>query len=447
MRVAIVGAGIAGMAAAWELRERCEVHLFERDARLGGHANTQDVPDGTGLAPIDTGFIVHNRRTYPHLIRLLDELGVETRETEMSLSVECRACGIQYAGRRPWSLVVGALRRPRLLVLLTGIVRMLRLARRDLAQGLQPEETLRDWAARRRCSDLVVSHFLVPLAAAVWSAPPGRALDMPAGSILAFLDNHGMLSVRALQWRTIVGGSRAYVSALRARLEADGVHVRTGSAVERVRRVDGGVELEVGDELLRFDAIVLAAHADLALDVLDDPTGRESELLGAFTYTENPAVLHRDARMLPTQQSARASWNYRLASCDAHGPAPTVTYFMNRLHGLELDDPWCVTLNAEPGDVAQELEHYRVAYRHPQFDAGTLRAQARLGELDTAAADTRTVFCGAWRGYGFHEDGMRSGVEAARVVLALDRADVARHVEDAAAAETGSTHATGHAHA
>lgn len=436
MRVAIVGAGIAGMAAAWELRSRCEVHLFERDARLGGHANTQDVPHGAGTAPIDTGFIVHNRRTYPHLIGLLDELGVATRETEMSLSVECRECGIQYAGRRPWSLVVGALRRPRLLVLLAGIVRMLRVARRDLERGLDPDETLLAWAERRRCSDLVVSHFLVPLAAAVWSAPPGRALEMPAGSILAFLDNHGMLSMQALQWRTIVGGSRAYVTALRERLEADGVRIHTGAAVDALRRGADGVELDVGGRTERFDAVVVAAHADLALDLLDAPTEREAELLGAFTYTENPAVLHRDPAMLPTQRSARASWNYRLASCAAGGPAPAVTYFMNRLHGLDLDDPWCVTLNAERGEVAAELEHYRVAYRHPQFDATTLRAQQRLGELDADAPETRTVFCGAWRGYGFHEDGMRSGIEAARVVLELDRAELSHRAE-----------AEGHAHA
>ncbi|MCW2922913.1 MAG: protoporphyrinogen oxidase [Thermoleophilia bacterium] len=423
MRVAIIGGGVSGLGAAWALRHGHEVELLEADDRLGGHANTRDVAEDGRVLAVDTGFIVHNERTYPELLALFAELDVPTRTTEMSLSVECRECGLQYAGRRPWSLVVGALRRPRLLVLLRDIGRFMRRARRDLERGIDDDVTLAEWAAGIGASELLVSHFLLPLAASVWSAPPGQALEMPAGAILAFLDNHGMLSTRRLEWRTVCGGSREYVVRMRRELERCGVRLRTGAGVAAVRREGDGVQLTLRDgSRERFDAVVLAVHADHALGLLADADPLERELLSTWTYTPNHAQLHDDASVLPTQRSARASWNYRMSHCSGDDAAPVVTYLMNRLQGLEAEGSWCVTLNgADHVDPARV--GYETAYRHPQLDAATLRAQRRMPELDAQAGRTRTVACGAWRGYGFHEDGLRSGLEAGRLLATALMAD------------------------
>ena len=417
MRIAVVGAGVSGLGAAWALRHAHDVTILERDERLGGHANTRDVPDGSRTLAVDTGFIVHNRRTYPELIALFEELDVPTQETEMSLSVECTECGIQYAGRRPWSLVVGVLRRPRLLPLLVQIRRALRHAAADLERGVDPDLTLAEWARSRGCSDHLLSHFLMPLTAAVWSAPPGEALQMPAAYILGFLDNHGMLSMSRLQWRTIPGGSRVYVNAMRAALERDGVTIRCSAGVSTVDRSPDAVTITLDDGTSEtFDAVVLATHADHSLAMLTEPTPLEQQLLGAWTYTPNSALLHDDERMLPSQRSARAGWNYRIDTCAGDGAHPKITYFMNRLQRLPASRPWSVSLNAVD-QVRPDRVVYATDYRHPRFDADAVRTQARLHELDEQVWTTRTAFCGAWRGFGFHEDGLRSGLVAARALL------------------------------
>ena len=425
MRVAVIGAGVSGLGAAWALRHAHEVTILELDDRLGGHANTRDVPDGGRTQAVDTGFIVHNRRTYPELIALFDELDIDTQETEMSLSVECTECGIQYAGRRPLSLLVGVLRRPRLLPLLLGIRRMLRAAADDLERGIDPDLTLEEWARSRGCSNHLLSHFLMPLTASVWSAPPGEALAMPAAYILGFLDNHGMLSMDRLPWLTIPGGSRVYVAAMRERLERDGVAIRCNAGVATVDRSPHDVTVTLHDGTSdTFDAVVLATHADHSLAMLTEPTPLERELLGAWDYTTNVAALHDDESMLPTQRSARAGWNYRIDSCSGEGSLPTITYFMNRLQRLPASRPWSVSLNATDR-IRPESIVYATEYAHPRFDAAAVRTQARLQELDAQVATTHTAFCGAWRGFGFHEDGFRSGLEAARALL-VDAREVDR---------------------
>lgn len=297
MRIAVIGAGVSGLGAAWTLRSDHDVTIFERDDRLGGHANTRDVADEGSVLAIDTGFIVHNRRTYPELIALFSELGVPTQATEMSLSVECMECGIQYAGRRPHSLLVGVLRRPRLLPLLLEIRRLLGQARTDLERGLDEHVTLAEWVAGTGVSERCVSHFLMPLTASVWSAAPGDALQMPAAYILGFLDNHGMLSMERLEWRTVVGGSRVYVDAMAAGLRDAGVAIRLGTGVSQVVRTDDGVQivLEDGSEST-FDAVVLATHADHSLGMLTAPNALERELLGLWRYTPNVAQLHEIRR-------------------------------------------------------------------------------------------------------------------------------------------------------
>lgn len=421
MRIAVIGGGITGLGAAWALRMDHDVVMFEADDRLGGHANTRDVAEGPRIVPIDTGFIVHNRRTYPELIALFDALDVPTRATEMSLSIECRECGLQYAGRRPWSLVVGLLRRPSLLPILLGIRTFMRDARDDLARGIDPALTLEQWCAGRDMPPRLVGHFLLPLTASVWSAPPGEALAMPAAYILGFLDNHGMLSASRLEWRTVVGGSRVYVDRMRAELERVGTEVRVSTPVRGIVRHDGGVHVATDEGSERFDAVVLACHADHALGLLGvAATPLERELLAPWTYTHNVATLHDDPGMLPTQRSARAGWNYRLHTCDGAGALPTVSYYMNRLQGLQADGDWSVSLNARDA-IDPTRVHYETDYRHPRFSTEAVAAQQRMAELDAAAAETRTAFAGAYRGFGFHEDGLRAGLAAGRLVAELDR--------------------------
>src|SRR5271169_1996748 len=339
MRVAVIGSGISGLGAAYPLSLAHEVEVFERDPRAGGHTRTLR-RDGLAL---DTGFLVHNERNYPLLTRLFRELGVATQNSEMSFSVSC-PCGLEYSGRRPFA-------QPRRAVdarfhrLLWEIGRWLRTARRSLDEVDCENWSLDRYLDQRRFSPSFRHHFLVPLTAALWSAAPGRALDYPAAGAIRFFDNHGMLGFRRLGWRYVTGGSDTYVSALRERL---GGRLRLGLGARSIRRDPDGVEITTDDGARsRFDAVVVATHADQALALLEDPTEDERRLLGAFEYTRNEAILHTDSSQLPAARAAHASWNYRMGD----GGRPTVTYSLNRLQRLETDRDWCVTLN---GRVAEE---------------------------------------------------------------------------------------------
>ncbi|MFD0380080.1 NAD(P)/FAD-dependent oxidoreductase [Streptomyces sp. NPDC127112] len=407
--IAVIGAGVSGLTAAHVLSRVHDVVLYEADARLGGHAHTHEVPAaGGGTLGVDTGFIVHNERTYPHLLRLFRELGVSTQDAEMSMSVRCDGCGLEYAGARgPRGLLGGGnLLRGRHLLMLAEVPRFHRAARRLLAGG-DATRTLGAFLRQERFSPYFVSHFAIPLVSAVWSCAPDSALRYPAAYLFRFLDHHGLLSVTGSpRWRTVTGGSRAYVE----RAAKSPARVLTSTPVRAVVRGAGRVRLVTEDgESAEHAAVVIAVHPHRALRLLADPTELERRVLGAFTYSRNPTVLHRDTTVLPRGRHARASWNYRLPSCSARPGAVQVSYDMNRLQRLPGDEPHIVTLN--PGDRIDESRVLaRMVYEHPLHTAESVAAQRLLPTLN----DGVTAYAGAYHGWGFHEDGCRSGAEAAR---------------------------------
>ncbi len=396
MRVAVIGAGVSGLGAAYVLsRSGHDVHVFERDDRLGGHVNTI-VHDGLAL---DTGFIVSNARNYPLVTRLFAELGVTFQRSEMSFSVRCDECGLEYAGRRPFAQWRNAAN-TRFTSLMWEIGRWLRTARTSIDSGAYDDSSLDDYLAERRYSRAFRRHFIVPLTSALWSAAPARTLEIPAAYAIRFFDNHGMLGLRRHEWRTVSGGAHTYVQALRGYLR----FVDLNLPVRGLRRDDVGVLVRTDDDVVhRFDRAVVATHADEALALLEDPGDAERAVLGAFGYTQNDAVLHTDASLLPRSRAAHASWNYRVDGAER----PTVTYYLNRLQRLETDADYLVTLN-QP--IAEEHVLRRFSYTHPRFTVAAIQAQQRLGELSGAR---HTEFAGAYFGNGFHEDGLAAGVRAA----------------------------------
>jgi predicted NAD/FAD-binding protein len=415
MRVAIVGSGIAGLAAARALAGAHDVVMYEADARPGGHVYTVDA-DGHA---IDMGFIVCNRERYPLFCGLLDELGIATRPTTMSFSVAhdslewgSESLAAMFAQRR-------RLADPRHWRFLARVVAFLLRGQRDLSPtrsaGRDPNNdvvtgaSLDQYLLARGCPDDIRDRFVVPLAAALWSLAPDRCGDFPAVTFLRFLEQHGMLSpIRPLRWHTVVGGSRHYVDALLAQLHS--THrftLRLATAVSRIDRDGDGVTLD-GQ---RFDRVVIATHADTALRLLAEPTADERRVLGAFRYSSNRTVLHTDRAYLPRASAAHAAWNY---VSDPDTSRVAVTYSMTRLQGLPLAPngaPYLVTLNPrrEPRGILHDVQ-----FAHPQFDRAALAAQAELRAL---AGNLRTYYAGAYFGFGFHEDGMRSGVAAAARLL------------------------------
>ncbi len=407
--VAVIGSGVSGLTAAYVLRLTHAVTLFEADDRLGGHAHTHDVATTEGgRIAVDSGFIVHNERTYPTLLRLFRELGVETRPTEMSMSVTCAECGLQYAGARGARGLFAQRRRlgdPRYLRMLAEVPRFHRRARAVLAER-PPDLTWGEFLEQGRYSRFFVEHFAVPLVACVWSSGDGDALDYPAEHLFRFLENHGMLTVGGSPtWRTVVGGSRTYVERIAAVLG----DVRAASPVVAVTREDDHVEIRTRDGgALHFDQVVIATHADDALAILADASPQEKADLGAIGYSANTTWLHRDGSVLPDNRRARGSWNYHKVTCDTGASRVLVSYWMTHLQGLDTADDLVVTLNArdwvDPVAVVAEM-----TYRHPVFTSSAVAAAERL----RTAGGPRLAFAGAHLGWGFHEDGARSGVQAA----------------------------------
>ncbi len=405
MRIAIVGAGVSGLGAAYLLARAHEVEIFERDARPGGHVNTI-AHDGLQL---DTGFIVFNERNYPRLVRLFSELGVRTQPSEMSFSVGCDRCSLEWSGRRPFAQPLNAAS-PRFLAFLVEVSRWLRTARRALEDGSYGDRTLLDFTTERGYSRLFRDHFLVPLTSALWSTAPERALEFPAGYAIRFFNQHGMLGFGRSDWRTVAGGSRAYVAALCERLRG---RVHLGLGVSELRRTLDGVLLRTEDgQERRFDKVVVAAHADQALRLLGDASDEERRVLGAFGYTTNDTVLHSDPSLLPRRRAARASWNFARGNCGVSNGRPTITYYLNRLQQLEADRDYCVTLN-RTDEIAPESVIARMTYEHPVYTLESLAAQRDLSEL---SGPRHTVYAGAHHGNGFHEDGLASGVRAAALL-------------------------------
>jgi uncharacterized protein len=410
--VAVIGSGVSGLTAAYLLRRTHDVTLFEADDRLGGHAHTHDLTasDG-GSHAVDSGFIVHNDRTYPWLRKLFAELGVEVSPTEMSMSVRCEGCGMEYAGGRG---LRGILAQPSRLLdpeFLRMLLQVRRFHRRATAFLRATDDddltTYGEFLVREGFSEHFVAHYAVPVVSCVWSSGREIALLYPARYLFRFLDHHGMLSVTGSpQWYTVAGGSRTYVERLAAMLP----DVRRSSAVTDVTRRPDGVEIrDASGEVMRFDRVVIATHADQALGLLTDPSDEEVQTLKAFGYSRNETILHTDASLLPEATEARASWNYRMSSCSSPDEPTVVTYWMNRLQGQRSPQEYLVTLNAreriDPNSVLAVME-----YEHPIFTPGSVAAHSQLGALAT----DRTAYAGAYHGWGFHEDGCRSGVEAAR---------------------------------
>ena len=407
MDIAVIGSGIAGLGAAWALSRSHRVTVYESDDRLGGHANTVDVEDAGRTVPVDTGFIVYNERNYPNLVQLFDHLGVTTEPSDMSFSVSRGGGAFEYQARalgllaQPTNLADASYRR-----MIADILRFTRDAAR-MAQERRGETT-RSLLDRMGMSEAFRRDFLLPVVACIWSSSLEAMLDHPAHQLIRFLDNHGLLNVlQRPRWRTVTGGSRSYVTRLAEPIAA-GARLRT--PVRRVVRGPLGVVVhdERGDADA-YDHVVLATHADVTLRLLGhDAAPEEREVLSAFRYQENTAVLHRDATFLPTRRRAWASWNYRSDDLDPDGrERVSLSYWMNRLQNLRTERPVIVTLNPgrEPRDVERVL-----TYAHPRYDAAAIGAQDRVPSLQGVR---RTWFCGAWCGAGFHEDGLRAGLEVA----------------------------------
>ncbi len=405
MRIAIVGTGIAGNVAAYKLRQDHDITVYEALSHVGGHTNTVDVPAGNRTIAIDTGFIVFNDRTYPNFIELLDEIGQESQQSVMSFSVSSGDGGLEYNGSG-----LNALFAQRRNILRPPFFRMIRdilRFNREVMAALPVEDdgqTVGEYLLRHGYSHEFMNDYLVPMAAAIWSAEPVAIRHMPLHFLVRFFDNHGLLQLKDRPvWRVIKGGSREYVTKL---IAGHRDRIRLETPVRRVVRHAAGVEIITdrhGSEW--YDAVFLACHSDQALAMLDRPTSAERDVLGAIRYQDNEAVLHTDASVLPQRRRAWAAWNYHIPR-DPHRHV-AVTYNMNLLQGLDCDEQYCVTLNNDRQiDPAKLIR--RIEYQHPVFSRDGVAAQLRQAELNTE----RTYYCGAYWRNGFHEDGVVSALNA-----------------------------------
>jgi predicted NAD/FAD-binding protein len=409
VRIAVIGAGVSGLVAAHQLHRDHDVSVFEAAPYAGGHTNTVRVDGADTTLDVDTGFIVFNNRNYPNFERLLTQLGVASQPSDMSFGVGDERGDFEYASTSPNGLFAkrSHLASPSFHRMVLDVRRFQREARVLLDSDEDP--SLAQWLEDRRFSKAFVDRLIVPQAAAVWSASPDRMWTFPARFVVQFFDNHGMLDLKERpEWRTVQGGSKRYVEALTAPF---GRGLRLSTPVDGVLRDDDGVTvMPRGAAPERFDHLVLATHADQALAILGaDANPVERELLGALPFTANEAVLHTDERLLPRRRRAWASWNYHLLSTPTG--KPTVTYHMNRLQSLAGEEQWCVTLNRtdaiDPTKIVRTFQ-----YAHPVFTAEGAKAQARVAEI--SGGRRRTHFCGAYWGWGFHEDGVVSGLRVAR---------------------------------
>ncbi|MEW5423900.1 NAD(P)/FAD-dependent oxidoreductase [Amorphus sp. 3PC139-8] len=413
-RIAVIGSGISGNAAAWALCDRHDVVLYEAEARAGGHSATVDVDyDGRAIA-VDTGFIVYNELNYPNLVSLFEVLDIPTATSDMSFAVSARDRKLEWSGQSLGS--VFACKRnlvsPRFLRMLRDIARFNATARSDLAHGIDAAVTLADYLVMRGFSRSFAADYLVPMGAAIWSMPAERMLDFPARALLSFFDNHRLIDTERPQWRTVKGGSRVYVHRLLDKVRRAGT-VRLGTPVRRIERDTFGVTVidETGHHD-RFDQVVIATHSDQALALLNRPTHQEREILGAIGYRPNDVYLHRDPRLMPKRRSVWASWNYLSWPADHPAEGVAVSYWMNRLQPIDPACPLFVTLNP-PFAPAPELTFAKFSYGHPQFDRAAIAAQEALPAIQ---GTNHTRFAGAWTGYGFHEDGLVSGIAVAEAL-------------------------------
>lgn len=410
MKVAVVGSGITGLASAWLLGRRHRVTLFEQNERLGGHAHTVTVGHGDRSIAVDTGFIVYNDRNYPNLVALFQALDVPTEGSDMSFSVSVDGGAREWSGQNPLTLFAQPtnLLRPSFHRMLRDVLRFNREGAEDLIDGRVDGLTMGDYLDRGGYSDLFRRDYLLPMAAAIWSSPMDGILAFPATSLLRFFHNHGLLTVSDQpKWRTVTGGSVAYVDRLAADLRGE---IRTSCPIVSVARTSGGVVLhDAHGQSEQFDEVVLAVHGDQAFRLLADPSPQETHVLKRVSYRPNRVVLHRDSKLMPRRRRAWASWNYLSDGADGSVRRDCVTYWMNRLQNIDRRYPLFVTVNptSEP-DPARVFGEF--TYRHPQFDRSAVAAQSDLAMIQGAR---NTWYCGAWCGYGFHEDGLRAGLSVA----------------------------------
>jgi uncharacterized protein len=432
MKLAVIGSGIAGLAAAHRLRAHASVTVFEAADYLGGHSNTVDVclPDRQGnLASygVDTGFLVFNERTYPGLIALFNDLNVATAASDMSFSVQVPEAGLggrglEWSGSSISSVFAqrGNLVRPKFWGMLQDLMRFNRICTSLATSGqeAQMRQSLRQFLNANKFGSAFCDWYLLPMLGCIWSCPPEQMLEFPVATMIRFCHNHGLLQIsQRPQWWTVEGGSRQYVRKL-----ALGLDVRLANPVERIERDDACVKVVSGGRAELFDAVVLAVHSDQALRLLDRPSARETAVLGAISYQRNRAILHTDVSQLPQRKSAWAAWNYERAVNREQGQAPVcLHYWLNRLQPLPFAQDIVVSLNpVRPIAQANILREFD--YEHPVFDLAAIDAQAQVPALQGVQ---RTWFCGAWTGYGFHEDGLQSGYRAAQLLLESRRLRVA----------------------
>jgi len=403
----VVGAGISGLAATYLLSPAHEVTLFEREGRPGGHAHTQMVSTADGAWPVDTGFMVFNERTYPNFVRLLARLGVRSRPSDMSFSVRCKRCRVEFSSRGLGGLLAQRWRvlDPRHLRMMADALRFFRNGKALLRSAETDDPSLDSFLHDGRYSQWFVRHFLLPMAGAIWSAPSRDIRAFPARSFLRFYENHGLLGVAAAPvWRTVVGGSRTYVEAILSRSPAV-VHI--GMPVTSIRRTSTHAIVSTAAGPSIFDRVIVAAHADQALALLEDPSEAERVALGRFRYSTNRTVLHCDQGALPARDAARASWNAELEDCRDEASPASLTYDLTRLQGAGGPGRICVSLNRPGRPVSTVAE---MDYTHPVLDRAAFEGQRQIAALN---GERQTFYCGAHLGYGFHEDGLVSALNVA----------------------------------
>lgn len=412
LKIAIIGSGISGLGAAWLLSKKHDVTVYEADDHFGGHANTVSAVTPDGIIPVDTGFIVCNDRNYPNFLELLKILDISPYPTEMSFGVSVENGSFEYAGSPRLSTLIAQksnILRPRFWKMIRSILRFY-----GESFKLNPEQTdnitLRDYLEQNKYDCSFLNDHILPMAAAVWSTPSSKVGDFPLTSFLRFCNNHGLLQINDRpQWSTISGGSREYVNAIMNQCDA---RFLKNSPIVGIKRILSGVLITpAGAESEKYDRIILATHADTALNLLKDADKLEKSVLGSFKYAKNTAILHSDTRLMPKRKKVWSSWNYIQNNSQPENQL-SVTYWMNKLQPLKTQTPLFVTLNPQFEPVPG-LVHYRKDYEHPIFDLSTLTAQKQLLSI---MGHRNIWYAGAHFGYGFHEDGLQSGLYAAELL-------------------------------
>jgi len=407
LKIAIIGAGISGLISAYLLNRAHDIEVFEADDQVGGHTHTVTVSDNGRPLPVDTGFIVYNTKTYPNLTRLFAELDVPTQWSTMSFSVGCRETGFEY-GSEDLFAQRRNLFNPDMWQMMGDFVRFGRDAKQAVAAPRYADHTLGQFAAEKGYSTAFQRYCLIPAASAIWSSPHSAIYDFPAQYFFHFYENHGLLGPGGgVRWRTVTGGSQVYVQKMTAGFRHK-IHLNSGA--KAVRRHESGVAVTLADGSERhFDHVVIATHSDQALRMLADPSPDETDILGKIPYEKNTAVLHTDASILPRSHRAWASWNYTLHAGEGQDQPASLTYWMNSLQNLETGTNYFVTIN--PNDAIDPKRIIKtIAYAHPVYSPESLKARRRMPTIN---GRRRTHFCGAYMGYGFHEDGMKAGLAVA----------------------------------